>query len=257
VSAGGPPREPPEPGSVPGDDEYARGYTEGYEEGLREALREFLQHASRGHTAQELRFLVESRLARLSEDVERKRRSLLAPPRKPAWGPLLRAPRPWDGSAPFGAPPPPAVMALRPGETVLIREERPERAIELLRASAPHYPRVVLVSNRPPEIGSPAGPSPIVLRVGPAAGDAERGLAPGEIAGRIREATDADGGALVYLDAFELLATEYSLDTAVKFVHWTAGQASDRRSALLASVDPKALDPKDLGRLQRAFNIVR
>jgi hypothetical protein len=256
VSAGLPPREPPEPGPVPGDDEYVRGYAEGYEEGLREALRELLQHASRGHTAQELRFLVESRLARLGEDVERKRRSLLAPPRKPAWGPLLRAPRPWDGGR-RDAPPPPATVALHPGETVLIREERPERAVELLRASAADYPRVVLVSNHPPEIGSPGGRSPTVLRVGPAAGDAERGLAPGEIAGRIREATDAEGGALVYLDAFELLATEYSLETAVKFVHWAAGQAADRRSALLASVDPKALDPKDLGRLQRAFNIVR
>ena len=52
------------------DEEYARTYADGYEEGVRSALREVLQHASRGHTAQELRILIESRLARLEEEVE-------------------------------------------------------------------------------------------------------------------------------------------------------------------------------------------
>ena len=96
-----------------------------------------------------------------------------------------------------------------------------------------------------------------VLRVGPASGDSGRsGLSPSEIAGRIREATDAEGGALVYLDAFEFLATEYTLETSLKFVHWATTQVMEHGSALIASVDPKSLDPKDASRLQRAFNKV-
>ena len=37
-------------------------------------------------------------------------------------------------------------------------------------------------------------------------------------------------------------------------IHWATSQAADHRSALIASVDPNALDPKDASRLQRAFN---
>ena len=82
-----PPDDPPPANEdLPADEEFARTYAAGYEEGVRSALREVLQHASRGHTAQELRILIESRLARLSEEVELKRKGLLAPPRRPAWG---------------------------------------------------------------------------------------------------------------------------------------------------------------------------
>ncbi len=245
-----PPPEPDAPGG-PGDDEYARGYSEGYGEGLREALKEILQNASRGHTAQELRFLVESRLARVGEDVERKRRSLLGPPRRPAWGPLLRAPRPAEPTI-LGAV---AVVPMRPGETVLVRESRPGQAVGLLDQSAPAFARVFLISNRPPAAAAARGAT--VLSVGPASGDPTRpGLSPGEIAGRIREAAEG-GPVLVYLDAFERLATEYSLETSLKFVQWTSEEAAAKRLAFLASVDPASLEPKDLGRLQRAFQSVR
>lgn len=248
---------PSDPATPPeGDEAYATAYSEGYGEGLREALRELLQHASRGHTAQELRFLVESRLARVREDIEVKRRSLLRPPRRPAWGALLRTPKPvepWNQQ--IGGLPEAPVPA---GQTVLVREERPAVAVELLRRSLGAFPRVLIVSVRPPTVPDGAGAAIDVLRVGPASGDAGRpGLSPSEIAGRIRDATDAPGGALIYLDAFEFLATEYTLETSLKFVHWATGQAMDHRSALIASVDPKALDPKDASRLQRAFNMVR
>ncbi|MCI4318467.1 MAG: hypothetical protein L3J96_08005, partial [Thermoplasmata archaeon] len=93
--------------ATPPDEESANAYADGYGEGLREAFREVLQHASRGHTAQELRILIESRLARWREDVEVKRKSLLGPPRRPSWGPLLRPPVPPPTAAPWvGAPEP-------------------------------------------------------------------------------------------------------------------------------------------------------
>ncbi|HEV2166916.1 MAG TPA: hypothetical protein VGS23_08090 [Thermoplasmata archaeon] len=257
MNDGEPPARLPSRDAPPeGDDEYARAYAEGYGEGLREALRELLQHASRGHTAQELRFLVESRLARVREEVEVKRRSLLNPPRRPAWGALLRSPKPvesWHPEAEFL----PASPVL-PGQTVLIREERPARSLDLLVRSAPAFPRVVLVSVRPPTLPNPGPAAVEALKVGPASGEGGRsGLSPSEIAGRIRGATDADGGALVYLDAFEFLATEYTLETSLKFVHWATTQVAEHGSALIASVDPKSLDPKDASRLQRAFNMVR
>lgn len=251
----GAPHLPAEEG--PKDEEFARTYAAGYEEGVRNALREVLGHASRGHTTAELRMLIESRLARLPEEVELKRRSMLAPPRQPAWASLLRPPagaRPW--LAPLGSPS--AVnLRLTSGGSLLIREERPRRAIDLLRESAPQFPRVVLLSLHPPELTEIPPERRIVIPL-VSGGDApdRAALAPGEIGGRLREPTEAPGGALVYLDALEFLATEHSLETTLRFVQWLGNQVSSTGSALLASVDPRSLELKDLSRLERAFQSV-
>jgi len=238
-------------GETPADEEYARRYAEGYGEGLRSALREVLSHTTRGHTAQELRILVESRLARVNEEVELKRRSLLSPPRRPAWNSLLRVPAP-VGARPWTPPiPGPAPDLLAPGRSLLIREERPRRAVELLRESASKFPRVVLVSAHPPDLEGVPADRRVVISLG-APGGAGRPSA-GEIGGRLKEPTQAEGGALVYVDALELIATEEGPDTVVRFVGWLVDLAARTRSALLVSFDARALELKDASRLERAF----
>ncbi len=252
-------RMPPAGEEPPADEEYARTYAAGYEEGVRSALRELLGHASRGHTAQELRMLAESRLARLAEEVELKQKSLLAPPRRPAWNSLLRPPqaaRPWSGPV---VGPAPAVPVLGPGRSVLVREERPARAIELLRANANSFPRIVLVSQRPPDVPAVVPGRRLELVVASGGGadpGGPRRLTPGEISGRLREPTESPGGALVYVDSLEFLATEYSLDTTLKFVHWLVAQIESTGSALLVSFDRRALDLKEMSVLERAFAFV-
>jgi hypothetical protein len=233
------------------DDEYARGYAEGYGEGLRAALREVLEHASRGHTAHELRILIESRLARIDEEVELKRRSLVRPPRRPAWPALLRPPAPPSAWSPIREALPAAPVA--PASRTLVREERPKRALGILEASRPRFARLVLVSTQPPALEP--GPALQWLRPGrPTAAEGEGGLAPGEISGRLVEATEAGGSALVYLDAIEFLVTSYGFETVYKFLDWFAGWTAETGSALVAVVDPRALDAKELGRLQRLFS---
>jgi hypothetical protein len=248
----GPSRPPVE--DDPKDEEFARTYAAGYEEGVRSALRELLGHASRGHTTAELRMLVESRLARLPEEAELKRRSMLAPPRQPAWASLLRPPvgaRPW--LVPVGAAPPaPRVVA---GGSLLVREERPRKAIDLLRESAARFPRVVLLSLHPPELPDRPADQRIVLPL-TAGSDGTPAPNPGEIGGRLREPMEAAGGALVYLDAVEYLATEHTLETTLRFVQWLGTQVAATGSAFLASVDPRALDLRDQSRLERAFPAV-
>ncbi|HXY46583.1 MAG TPA: hypothetical protein VEK13_01630 [Thermoplasmata archaeon] len=252
-------RAPPPSDEPPADEEFARTYAAGYEEGVRSALRELLQHASRGHTAQELRMLAESRLARLAEEVEVKRKGLLAPPRRPAWNSLLRPPqptRPWTG--PLTGPTPP-IPILGPGRTLLVREERPARALEILRANANTFSRVVLVSQRPPDVPEipPGRRLELVVAAGGGAETATGGrLGPGEIGGRLREPTESPGGALVYVDALEFLVSEYSLDTTLKFVHWLVMQVESTGSALLVSFDRRALDLKEMSILERAFATV-
>lgn len=246
----GPPSE-----ELPADEEYARTYAAGFEEGLRSALRELLSHASRGHTNQELRALIQSRLARLSEEVDLKRRSLLSPPRPRPWDALARSTPPGSGAAPRGAEPP-AVERLGPGASMLVREERPNRALELLRGNLGRYPRVVLVSLRSLEL-DPMSPGRVVeipVRT-PGTASADH-LTPGEVGGRLKAPTEQDGGALVYVDALEFFVTEEGPDVTIRFVHFLVDQVRRTGSALLVSFDPRSLELKDQSRLERAFGQV-
>ncbi|HTP56114.1 MAG TPA: hypothetical protein VML53_05575 [Thermoplasmata archaeon] len=243
----------PEP---PADEEYARAYAAGYEDGARNALREVVQHAARGHTPQEIRMLAEGRLVRLAEEVESKRKGLLAPPRRTAWGAILRpapsAPaRPW--LVPVGSTPPAA--RITPGQGILVREERPARALELLRAGARIFPRIVLVSLHPPDLPgvrpegridlSPRGPA------GPDGGGSRISLS--ELGGRLKGPTEAPGGALVYFDAAEYYVTEEGAETTLRALNWMVSQARLTRSGLVVSCNLRALDPKDAVRLERQF----
>jgi hypothetical protein len=240
------PRRPAAP-----DETFANAYAQGFGDGLRDGLKELLQHASRGHTAQELRLFIESRLARLPEEVEFKRRNVLAPPPMTSWGTLGRAP-----AAPAA---PPTLISVVFGSSYLVREERPARALDLVRHSARKYPRLVVISPHPPELGDVSGVPVDLVRLGPTGPDGrsdDRGPAPGAIGGRVREATEAAGGALVYFDGVEFLITEFGVETTLKFVNWLTTQVSHTGSVLIACADPQTLDAGQLHRLQRAFTAV-
>lgn len=252
--AAAPPELPPT-----GDASFADAYAAGYGEGVRESLREVLQHASRGHTAAEIRILVESRIARIPEEVELKRRSLTQPPRRPAWGALLRPPGPVpfpvaDPGAPAaGAPPEP----FTPATSYLFREERPRESIRFAREVAARHGRALWVSaEAPPDLG--LAPER-VLFVRPAARSAggEPGGGPGEIAGRIRGVPSDAGPVLAYVDALEFFVTEFGVETTVRFGTWLGTWAREAGSTCIVSMDPRSLPERELVRLQRAFNVLR
>jgi len=240
---------------APADEEYARTYAAGYEEGLRTALRELLAHASRGRTNQELRALIQSRLARLAEEVDLKRRSLLAPPRPRPFGELIRAPGTYTG---LGNRPPSGTVGpvpVGPKATVLVREARPERAIDLLRASRSAFPRLALVSLRPPNLGETTGETVVVAVRDPSAAPTGH-LSPGEVAGRLRAPLEASGGALVYVDALEFFIGEEGPEITLRFARWLIDQVQASGSALIVSYDPRALTGTDASRLERMFGEV-
>ncbi|MGB6500868.1 MAG: hypothetical protein WBG19_05665 [Thermoplasmata archaeon] len=247
---------PPPDAEPPADEEYARAYAAGYEDGARNALREVVQHAARGHTPQEIRMLAEGRLVRLPEEVETKRKGLLAPPRRTAWTSILRPPpapaaRPW--SVPVGGPRPTAKPVK--GQGLLVREERPAKALEILRANAASFPRLVIVSLHAPEV--PGVPSARRIELSPrgvVAPDGSVGrLGLSELGGRLKEPTEAPGGALVYIDALEYYVGEEGADTTLRAVHWLLAQMQATGSALLVSCNTRAMDATNGVRLERAF----
>jgi hypothetical protein len=249
-------KRPSEPRPAQGDAEYSDGYIEGYAEGLREGLRELLVHASQGHTTAELRVLVKSRIARIPEDVELKRRQLLAPPRRTGWEPLLKPP------APATAAPTISLTAglpeWSPGRAFLFREERPRSAIRFALARASAHAKVLWVSLEPPpplgiEVARVEWLRPGGTRPGEEASVGN--TSPGGIAGRIQE-RGAEGSLLVYLDALEYLRTEYGTEPTLRFASWLATWVSGGSSTVVASVDAATLPEPDQRRLQRSFHIL-
>ena len=232
----------------PADERAAHAFADGYGEGLRDALRDVLQHVSRGHLPQELRWLIESRLARVPEEVELKRRALLGPPRRVAWDALLRAPSPV--SAP--EPPAPTLDQVLEGTGVLFREDRPTLAIQYLAGRWKSLGRVLAVA-RPPGAELPVPPERLTLL--PIGSDQEL-RDPGEAAGRIH-AILSEGAAVVYLDCVEFLVREFGADITLRFVEWLMGEVRSASGLLVVSVDPSTLEAIAFRRLQRLFPTVR
>lgn len=227
------------------DEEYADAYADGYAEGLREGLREILQHAARGHTAHELRFLIESRLARIDEDVALKRRSLLAPPRRLPSTPMFRT------SGPAAPPPAPRIDPVAAGESVVVFDESSDRALALLAQSADAFPCVVAVGFHRPALRGIAADKVRYYSVADGAdGEPAR---PESILGQVAGSMNADGGALVYCDALEALATTIRADGAIKFVQWLAAEAGRTGSGLLVSVGPRSFTDAERSTLRRLF----
>jgi hypothetical protein len=249
--------DPPPDADPPADEEYARAYAAGYEDGARNALREVVQHAARGHTPQEIRMLAEGRLVRLPEEVESKRKGLLAPPRRTAWNSILRPPPPPAAARAWSVPVGGARPAVRPvpGQGLLVREERPARALEILRANATAYPRVVIVSLHAPEVpGLPPGHRLELSPRGAVAPDGSVGrLGLSELGGRLKAPTEASGGALVYIDALEYYVGEEGAETTLRAVHWLLAQMQATGSSLLVSCNTRSMDATNGVRLERAF----
>ncbi|MGI0151647.1 MAG: hypothetical protein ACREC5_06910, partial [Thermoplasmata archaeon] len=232
-----PRRNPPEPG----DTAYADAYAAGFGEGLRESLREVLQHAARGHTTAEIRILVESRIARIPEETELKRRSLVSPPRRPAWGALLRPPAPVAPEPP-SAPGPGASAGWQPGTSYLFREERPREGIRFAREVADRHQRIVWVSHDdPPALGVP-GERVVSVRPSARPPGGSAGAEPGEIAGRVQRARTEGGPVLAYVDALEFFVTEFGSEPTVRFATWLGTWARESGSTCILSVDPGTLE---------------
>jgi hypothetical protein len=139
-----------------------------------------------------------------------------------------------------------------------VRETRPARALEIVRTSAPAFPRVVVISTHPAEVTGIPPERRTDIAPGGVAGEKETAppLSLSELGGRLRAPTEGPGGALVYFDAVEYYVTQEGSDQATRFAHWLAGQVRSNRSALLVSYDSRSLDPKDASRFERAFTQV-
>lgn len=234
----------------PPDEIAAHAFADGYGEGLRDGLRDVLQHASRGHTAQELRWLIESRLARVNEEVALKRRALLGPPKRVDWETILRPPA--------TVPPAPTLETTLTGTGVLFKDERADRARSFVAARWRSFGRVVQVGppGNPPAEVPPEALVRIPLGVGGAGAIEPAAISPGEAAGRL-DALLQEGPALVFLDALAAQVREEGIDPTQRFLEWLAHRVRDRSGLLVSWIDPTTLKEIDFRRVLGCFETSR
>ena len=230
------------------DEEYARNYTDGYAEGVRSALREILAYAARGHTIAELRYLVQSRLAQLPDEVDHKRRILLALPRGgSAWGSPTRPlspPRPWQGVG--------GTTRVIAGRTYLVREAKPRRALEMVGDAAASFRRIITISANPPTF--PRVDPDHVRTFSLAATD--EGPSIESLGGDVRAFLNENPETIVYFDGLEELRLHVGSAAMLRFVQWLVQESQNARGALVAVVHPQTLDPKEQAALEHFFQVL-
>ncbi len=233
---------------TPVDEEYARTYADGYSEGVRNALREILSYAARGHTVAELRYLVQSRLAQLPDEVDHKRRALLALPRGGStWGYASRGsapPRPWPGIG--------GGVRVGAGRTYLVRETRPRRALELVANAAPMFRGIAAISAVPPAF---PGVDPGRVRSFPLSTTGE-GPSIESLGGDVRAFLKEHPETLVYFDGLEEIHLHVGGDPTLRFVRWLTQETLSAGGALVAVVHPRTLEPKEQAALERFFQVL-
>ena len=230
------------------DNEFARAYSDGYAEGVRSALRELIANATRGHTVSELKYLAQSRLAQLAEEVERKRRGMLANPRTETWlrrpPTPLAPPRPWTGGD--------ATIRVAPGRSYLVREPRPKKSLEIVAAAASRFAAVLWITATPGAL--PGVPSEKVGRLAVSAGT--DGPSIESLGGEVRRRLQELPSTLVYLDGIEAIVLASDAGTALRFVQWILEESPPESAAVVASVHPGTLEAKELGVLEHSFQVV-
>jgi hypothetical protein len=230
-------------------------YSRGWGDGVRDALNFVSRLVVRGHTPQEIRVFLDSRLAHLDEEVSLKRKTLLSSPTGIPVESLVRV-QPRGAAAPSSFPP--AV----PGYSYLFLEETRSVARAYVKGLLPHVGRALALTRLPSEVRRIAPPQELVMLHLGTETSTEDGVEPAEssptqLTGKVELfLTRTPAPALVYLEAFEYLITTNNLELATRFCYFIHTRAQTHRAIFVASVDPEAVPAEGVATLRRDFNHV-
>jgi hypothetical protein len=247
--------------SVPQED---NDYPRGYEDGVRNALREVLSNISKGHSASEIRFLAETRLAHLEEETQERRKSTVVSPRRLSIDALIPM-----GMQPGYSPREKIETPLMRGFSYLFQEKAPTKAREFLNEVLVSGLPVVAMTRRPQELSHLGSKGRIaVLRIDSAGVEEgkEDGIGgvknvdanPSSLTGVVKRLQEQMGPTVgIYLDAYDYLDSEYSFEDAIRFVHWLNTITQQAGGILIVSTDTDGMEKRKQVQLMSDFNIKR
>jgi hypothetical protein len=247
--------------SAPSED---NDYPKGFEDGVRNALREILSYIVKGHSANEIRLLAETRLAHMEEETMERRKSLVVSPRRLPIDSLMPVVAQSNRSAGEKVATP-----MMNGYSYLFQEKTPTQAREFLGRVLEAGLPVVAMTRLPQELSALCSKGMLtVLRIDEGATEDSKGensvgvrsvdANPSFLTGAVTRFQEKMGPRVgAYLDAFDYLESEYGYENAIRFVHWLNTLAQKQSGVLIVSTDPEGLDNRKMVQLRSDFNIKR
>ncbi len=235
-------------------------YVRGFEEGTRSALMEVLSYIAKGHTASEIRFMAETRLAHLRGELEERRQAILRVPPSLPKSTLM----PGTGrSSERGERTLPTPMA---GYSYLFLEENHTQARHFIGQLLDQGLPVVAITRQPQDLPEPKDPHHLLTLVVDSRGNDEWkgeelsgrhsvGADSSAITGVINRFLEGSGPQVAcYWECFEYFVNERTYEQSLKLVHWLNSTVLSKKGILVLSVDPETMSATQLRNLRVDFN---
>lgn len=233
-------------------EDYAKGYLKGYEDALNELWAEVLSISGRSYSAQELQILARTRKSMIPEAVEIKRLNL-----QRMMGVALSSPGVNQAKT----------ADLTEGDSIMIREERPEKAFSVFARLTGKGMKGLSVTR--------SDPARLKTRYGLGMEGVEyiwltkiereeiesggmrvrvRNNLP-SLAADIRDFLSEAAGGAVLIEGIEYLVTQNDFRSVLRFIQMVKEQVAYNRGFLILSVDPDAVDEKDYRLLEKEMTL--
>lgn len=234
-------------------EEYARGYLKGYEEALTEAWSDVLSLLGSSFSPHELRIIARTRKGMVGQAVESRRREL-----QKSTGALLPV---REEATQKG-------IDLTEGDSILVREERPEKAFSVFNRLVDRGMRGMSVTRTDPFKAAArygldlTGCNAVWLtriekeeiREGEERVLVRSNLA--KLSSEIREfLSQPGGGGVVLLEGLEYLVTQFDFRPVLKFIQMVREQVSYTSGFFIISADADAVDEREYRLLEKEMTL--
>ncbi len=234
-------------------EDYAKGFLKGYEEALNEVWSEVLSIGGRSYSPHELLILAKTRKNMIQQSVEMKRIEL-----QRMLGVVLTQP---DDRSRLNAD-------LSEGDSIMVREERPDRAFAIFSRLTERGMRGLSVTRTDPFKAAAryglkgGGGTEFIWLTRIEKEEIENGgmraLVRSNLAGLasdIRDFLSKPRAGAVLLEGLEYLVTQYDFRSVLRFIQMVKEQVSYTGGFFILSADPDAVEEKDYRLIEKEMTL--
>ncbi len=233
-------------------EDYARGYIKGFEDALNEVWTEVLSFGSRAYSPHELQILARTRKSTIQQSVDAKRIEI-----QKIFGVILSGP---GREAP-------GEITVRAGSSIIVREERPDRAFSIFASMLTGGTQGLSVTRTDPtrvmekyHLDTDRTTFVWLTKI-----EKEEIVQEGKkilirnnlpnLAAEIRAFYGRVKGGIVILEGFEYLVTQYEFRPVLRFIQMVSEQAGYSSGYFIITVDPRTIEDRDYRLLEKEMSL--
>ncbi|MBX8638097.1 MAG: DUF835 domain-containing protein [Thermoplasmata archaeon] len=233
-------------------EDYARGYLKGFEDALNEVWTEVLSFGTRAYSPHELQILARTRKNMIQQTVDVKRQEL-----QKMFGVILTKPNREV----------PSEFTIRAGSSIVVREERPDRAFSIFASMLSGGSAGMSVTRTDPsrvieKYHLDAGKTTFIWltkieKDEIVQGDRRyliRNNLP-NLAAEIRSFYSRVKGGIVILEGLEYLVTQYEFRPVLRFIQMVNEQTEYSSGYFIVTVDPQTIEDRDYRLLEKEMSL--